>query len=65
MTNTVTAEAAYDILVAEGFAKADVTAAIDSLIDAGLETPDEQQLEDGYVLAPGEVAVVRDQLLGR
>jgi prevent-host-death family protein len=46
-------------LTSEGFSRADVQTAVDSLIDAGLELP---QPDDGYEFTEGEVDVLRDQL---
>lgn len=57
---TITAETALTTLTAEGHDRADVLAAIDSLIDAGLEL--DQPEQGGYVLTAGEVDVLRDHL---
>ena len=57
--NTFTAEQAVEILTAEGYAKDDVVAVIDSLIDAGLDLP---QPDEGTVISNGEMQVLREQL---
>ena len=57
---TTTATAAVETLVAEGYTRADVLAAVDSLIDAGLEL--NQPDEGDTVLTEDEVQVLRDQL---
>ncbi|WP_190824721.1 hypothetical protein [Saccharopolyspora pogona] len=55
----VTAEQAVTTLTAEGHDRADVVAAIDSLIVAGLELP---QPDEGTVISDAEMQVLRDQL---
>lgn len=60
-TQTYTAEQAVNTLVAEGHDRAAVTAAFDSLVDAGLEL---DQPDEGYLLTAAEVDVLRDQLSG-
>lgn len=53
------ADHAADLLVAEGFARSDVDAAFDSLVNAGLDSP---QPANGWVVTLDEVQVMRDQL---
>jgi|GEM_PF-3751675 len=55
----LTVEAAANQLVAEGYARDDVVAAIDSLIDAGLSL---DQPDEGYVITGDELGVLRAQL---
>lgn len=54
-----TTDDVVEILVAEGYARPDVLAAIDSLITAGLELP---QSDDGYRITGDELQVLRNQL---
>jgi prevent-host-death family protein len=58
-TVTITADAAVTALVSEGHDRADVVAAIDSLINAGLDL---EQPDDGTILSYGELDVLREQL---
>lgn len=55
----ITAEDAINTLVSEGHDRDDAVAAFDSLIDAGLELA---QPDDGCVITPEELDVLRDQL---
>lgn len=55
----LTTDQVVAILVSEGHEPADVVAAIDSLINAGLEL---DQPEEGRAFTTGEVDVLRDQL---
>lgn len=60
MSKLITAEEAVDILVGEGFDRADVIAVIDSMIDAGeFQLP---QPDDGWIFTLGELDLARDQL---
>lgn len=61
MTATHAAEQVFVDLVADGWDRDDVSTAIDSLIEAGL---DADQPDDGHVLTDDEIDVVRDQLTG-
>jgi len=61
MTATCTAEQTVTTLTAEGNPEADILAAIDSLIESGLEL---DQPENGRIFSAGEVDVLRDQLKG-
>ena len=58
MTTTINAETATLILTAEGYNAADVLAAIDSLIEAGLTVESDNET----VLTDDEMDLVRDQL---
>ncbi len=60
MTKTQTAEQAADLLVSEGFQRAEVLAAIDSLIDAGLDLVDQPDYE--WLLSDIDMSVLRAQL---
>jgi hypothetical protein len=55
----IDAQAAIDALVTEGHPRDDVQAAFDSMVDAGFQL---DQPDEGYVLTPGEVDVLREQL---
>lgn len=57
---TVDADDFLDTLVVEGHDRADAAAAIDSLIDAGLDIDD--QPDDGVLLSAADQATVRAQL---
>ena len=60
MSKSFTAEEAVDMLVSEGFDRADVIAVIDSLINSGeFQLP---QPDGGWVFAEGELDLARDQL---
>ena len=56
---TLTADQAVAILIGEGYDRAVVLAAVDSLIVAGL---DAEQPDDGTLLTAGELDVLREQL---
>lgn len=58
-TSIYTADDALAVLVAEGHHTNDVHAAIDSLIDAGLEL---DQPDDGHVISAAELDLLREQL---
>lgn len=60
---TYTAEQAESFLRNQGYDRKDVRAAIDSLIDAGLEIGD--QPDYGWLLTDAEIGVLRDQLDGK
>jgi len=63
MTTTQhTSSQALTVLTAEGHTTDNVHAAIDSMIDAGLEL---DQPDDGYVFTAAEMGVLRDQLAGK
>lgn len=55
----ITADDAVAALTAEGYGQGDVTAAIGSLIDAGL---DAEQPDTHTVLTAAEVGVIREQV---
>jgi hypothetical protein len=59
MNATYTAEQTVTTLTCEGYPEADVLAAIDSLIEAGLEL---DQPDDGRIISAAEVDVLRAQL---
>ncbi|MDA8438241.1 MAG: hypothetical protein M0Z51_05170 [Propionibacterium sp.] len=54
-TTNITADQAVELLVSEGYARADVLSTIDSLIEAGVE-------DDQNRLTDADVQVCRDQL---
>lgn len=58
--NPLPVDRALRILVDEGYEHIEVLAAIDSLVDAGLDLP---QPEDGYLLTAAELDVLRRQLV--
>ena len=57
--HSITGQDAITMLADEGYAVADVEAAIDSMIAAGLEL---DQPDEGLVLTGTEVDLLRDQL---